>query len=432
MARVLEASWRRFRPKVANGAVMLRRPLGVRHPHGGSDTGDYLSWGGGSTEYSRRSFLDGQNGSSTILDSNVATNGRYPGDGEPRFDDPPNRSANARQILCTKNSHRDVLEWKHTHNWNPRKYDYDDDTWIVGDGFAIDEPWWLMMANAPNSILHPTVAVWGYPSPVPLTDVAFWRVHKDSWTKSGRDPTKCIQDIIVFSEPQDIGETITWTANEYTLQRFSMRRDCRRWIYYEDCQIEDAHLGFSNSSFYLGNIRHCLREIDPRRVTSPLWDQGGTIPPAPDPKYLRNYNDVRFIPFGITDAFRYLTWENPSHSTLMLSNYLKSPWYEQTSGETKPSEFYDEYAASDSFTSSGAGSISANKVFGGLFYMAQPWARTEPVNDGYKRLIGLRNFDLLVVADFYSYRRWSWATGEQGGLLASGFAGAYGMCYAIY
>lgn len=424
-----------MRCKCNLGTPMYRYPLGVRYPHGESGpVGDYTSWGGADDENSRRSFLDGQAGSLTVLDSNTATSGRVPGNGEPRFDAPPSREANSRQILVTRNSKRDILEWKHTHTWNYNRRS--SGTGQIEDiQSSQDALWWRWMV-AEAAIEHPVVESYGIPSPIPLTDTALWAIGLGTFQPwDPGQPSKCIEDIMIFEEPGDIGPIIHWEETTLEKTRYRIRRTCRRYIYFENCA---AVLDGENLIYTLGTVRHILREIDPRRVTDPLWDQGGTIPPAPDPKYLRNYNDIRFLPFGVTDAQK--LWSatyngnpydpNPTHSNDIMQGFFKSPWYEHSTG-TRPPSFYDEYAAQDPFASADVGQISASKVFGAMMYMAQPWGRETPVSDGYTRLVPDREFDLLIAADFYRWHKYDWSTGESVPA-GSGFAGAYGTCWVIF
>lgn len=437
MARVSATSFRHMRCKTVGATPYWRRPLGVRYPHGGGGLAEYSPWGG--ADYSRRSFLDGQDGAYTLLDDNTASSGRRPGAGEPRFTVPPARSANARQILVTQNSKRDVLEWKHTHTWN----------FMGGPGNAnvyqiIDQPWWRFMLDA--GIDHPTIAgTNGEYSPVPLSDTAYFARGVNRFYQLGSEAGECIEVINVYSEPGDLGPTISWTTEELEPYQFRIKRTCRRYIYYENCL---ATIVDNAPSFALGTIRHVLREIDPRRVNSPFWDQGGTQPPAPDPKYLRNFNDCRFLPFGVTDALK--RWApldsggnpydpNPTHPDTILANALGEAYYEQSvetgdGSATVPPVFYDEYAAQDNtFLSTDVGQISAKRVFDGMIYMAQPWARTAACNDGHNRLVPERSFDLLIAADFYHYKL-RYFRDSTGGLIdaESGFGGVYGTCYAIY
>ena len=391
----------------------------------------HLAWDG-HEYYARRSLLDGQLGAHTPLGSASATVGRHPGDGEPCFTSPPtNKALNARQILVTRNSNRDVLEWKHTHTWNWMELKESGDSVQRGD-----ELWWRFCGEA--GIPQPIIAGTHLLSPVPLTDTACFSLYSGNAIEY--DDGLCIYPFRIYSDPGQIGPEISWSINDmYDQHQFIVRRKCRRYIYYENCEV-------NNDGFVLGRIRHIIREIDPRRVEEPLWDQGGTQPPAPDPKYLRNYNDVRFIPYGITDASKYWVSEsmqdgigppNPTQPDTLLSTYFKHPWYEQDAVGVRPPLFYDEYSARDGFSSSDVGEISASKVFGGMFYMAQPWARQFAVNDGHTRIVPDRAFDMLIAADFYKYML-SEITGKaeyedfDRAWTKSGFAGAYGTCYAIF
>lgn len=431
MARVSAPSYRKFRCKLYGRKPLYRRPLGVRYPHGeGGFDGSYAAWGGGPLGYSRRSFLDAQPDADVQIDDNTATDGRFPGGGEPRFDVAPARDRNARQLLMTGNSKRDVLEWKHTHTWN--KVFNTHDSGNLDQYVKIDEDWWNFVGYA--GITHPTIYGEDSPSPVPLTDEAVFARADGTFLPVDFPQPICVDGIDMYSRPGLIGKTIIWKKEHLWPYQLRIRRTCRRYIYYENCIAEDAG-GWVQ--YTLGHIRHIVREIDPRRIYDPEWDHGGTEPPAPDPKYMRNYNDCRFIPFGITDAHKYWTPDpNPTHPSNILKGLFWLPNYEQSTDfppASTPPAFYDEYAAMDSFTSNEVKKISKSKIFDGMRYMAQPWARKHSVADGHSRLVPKRSFDLLVAADFLNY--WLYHYNESSGVketAETGFAGAYGTCYAIY
>ena len=402
----LVASDRRLRCKVEPGGVLKRRPYGVRWPY--ERSGGTGSWGTeeDSVHYAMRSWLDGQS-RLLVSTSNTAASGLSSGNGEPIFTvPPPGKKAAARRLLTTKNSKRDVIEWKHTHMSN---YTTEKDQ----QGNIPDPSWWDWVSGA--GIPHPEAqeidGAWKK-CPVPLSDDATWVYYEDVWDQCGPIRVRRLQ---IITAPCDIQEHMVWSGNSDTLTgvRVDIKRNCSRVLCYKNC-VHDGE------SLTLPDIAFILREPPPGAHSIP---------------------DRRFHPWSYTDCTRNLTGGSSHYDSVPVGEAANTLQRQnRTLIDKLQPDHVGDYDYADGFTSEDASSISASKLFSALAYESQVWAKTGAVDSG----VGLsyiesgRPFDLIVCADFYRWVKREYNPSSEYEdervmeEVGRGFAGTYGKVYAIY
>lgn len=350
-----------------------------------------------------------------------------------------------RRISTNMNSHRDVLMWMHTHAVAKGPYvveKYDDRPSHVQH----TPPWWNFQAHNRGPV-QPTVADEGTVCPQPMSHQAVFFKRLDTGTyvhwPSVPPGIKWVWDIRKFTNPGSIGETMSWDYQDYSEQKFGIVKTCTRILVFKDVVLGEA-IGemdglydvFGGKLFLDVFPDWIVREIDPRRITDPLYDPDLTDPnnPIPAPEYGRPPNTPLFYPFNVTDAIKFSWAPEYEMTNGILSLKLLDPKYEKNRGD--PPAPFDDYSADGVFSSSDVMRISHKKLYQMMQYASEHWSSDQTWGPSGEAVwpFGFpknKSFDLVVAVNFYKWRQYSLSSGTDV-YVGGDFAGAYGTCYAIY
>ena len=403
------ASYRRYRPKIVKvGGAQLRQPIAVRFPWMRPGAPELERWN--VDDYAQRSFMDGQE-QFVFANQNTASTGLKPGDGEPRYttDPDPSRKAQARLILTTKNSKRDVVEARFP-IVHPNEKTGNIDTW-----------WTHFSAPIGRDSLD-VIEV----CPSPMNDSAIW-IRKTGNRIEHTGPLSGVggpeygkyrlPEIAIYTDPTPIdGGYIEWDLLTVTGDyRFDIKRRCTRVFCYKDCVHVDGVLTIPDEYAI-------LREIDPE--TSGLLQ-----------------NDIRFQPFGWTDAERITGISPQSLFGTTADGMIAWPLateQDETKEHVPPPQESGPFSRTNSFsTTAEPGSAY---LLAGLKHAAQPWSVAADTANGFDKIQEGRPFDLIVVGDIYRYKLYKYdettgtclPVGEDDILPPVGDAGMFGVAYAIF
>lgn len=444
----------RGRGTMSGGLVHPRQFIGVRYP--------WERWG--SSTYSHRSFLG--------LDV------------EPNYtaEPSPARLANTRRMLTTKNSRREILKWKHTHQRNNPGTETATGEHSEQIRNVIDAAWWNYEGMDLTGITHPVVSgEWdGVPyCPSPISEYAifahyyenvaetqkygwilrpFWNVtlSPPGWDFEWRWEGHYIRELTIFDNPGEISAAMDWTDshNHADDVMFRMNRKCERALIYRGVEHDGESLDIDTAA-----PDYILRQV--------ASDGGGYVyppghPNEGDPVYPPRQNiDNRWQPFGWTDAVDYESQSTPALSPTdfgTVNGDRRAGWQVDTSISGRKSIRPPSHASAIddwddcNFSTSDLTrqKVSAARLFSMMMYNAQPLARMAgpaftTMSGGHARIPAGRKFDLIVFASFYRYKLWKWKDeshyNEDTEELeseweditpADNFAGTYGKAYAIY
>lgn len=367
-----EVSARRIRTRAtgrqAAAAGTGRQVLAVRYPWAG--------WG--ADIYAHRSLFDGV--------------------GEPVYDTEPtpSRASMRNVLLTTANSKREKITWKHSHVWNNAAGAHQEDR---------PDSWWIEAAN-PHPINTGSVDYGSgtpYLSPQPMSDVAFYARRPDRYNDAATDWHQLaanlrLPGIEIFHTPPAIGEEMSWSTYDVEPEIFHVRRKCSRVLCYKDVTHTAGVIDFNPTAPFAVLRRAC----------------GGNTPAVTV--------DKRWEPFGWADVLDY------SDGYQVDTTYTTAPQPPPHTSAITATQSYN-------FATGDLAQLSAAKVSQGFVY-ASPHNDNNPFLWSY--LENDQPFDLIIEADFYRYKWWKFNSESAYTdirameLHATGFAGIYGTCHAIF